>query len=84
MKVDFMKNKIKLPRLGDTADEVVVIEWLVGIGTRVSEGDPILRVETSKVNSDVVSPVSGIVSEYLVQPGDDVAVGAAVLVVESD
>lgn len=79
-----MKHKVKLPRLGDTADEVVVIEWLVGIGSRVDTGEPILRVETSKVNSDVVSPVSGIVSECLVQPGDEVAVGAPILLIEGD
>lgn len=79
-----MRHTVKLPRLGDTADEVVIIEWLVEVGNRVAENDPVLRVETSKVDSDVMSPVAGTVMERLVNPGDEVAVGSPILIVQSD
>jgi pyruvate/2-oxoglutarate dehydrogenase complex dihydrolipoamide acyltransferase (E2) component len=75
---------MKMPKLGDTADDVVVIEWLVEVGERVVAGQPVLRVETSKVNTDVVAPVGGSVTELLVAPEDEVSAGAPILVVEGD
>ncbi|HLX77455.1 MAG TPA: biotin/lipoyl-containing protein [Acidimicrobiales bacterium] len=78
-----MRHTVKLPKLGDTADEVVVIEWLADVGDRIEVSDPVLRVETSKVDTEVVSPVGGIVLEHLVRPGDEVSVGAPIIVVES-
>ena len=75
---------MKLPRLGDTADEVVVLELLARVGDRVAANDPVLRVETSKVDAEVVSPVAGTVVELLVDAGDEVAVGAPIIVVEGD
>jgi pyruvate/2-oxoglutarate dehydrogenase complex dihydrolipoamide acyltransferase (E2) component len=79
-----MRHTVKLPRLGDTADDVVVIEWVANVGDRVGQNDPVMRVETSKIDTDVVSPVAGTVVEHLVAPGDEVAVGAPIVVIESD
>jgi pyruvate/2-oxoglutarate dehydrogenase complex dihydrolipoamide acyltransferase (E2) component len=79
-----MRHTVKLPRLGDTADDVVVLELLVRVGDRVDQDDPVLRVETAKIDTDVVAPVSGTVVEILVEPGDEVAVGVPVAVLESD
>lgn len=78
-----MRQVVKLPKLGDTADEVVVLEWLVEVGGHVRSSDPLLRVETSKVNADVPSPVSGVLAERLVQPGEEIGVGTPLAVVES-
>jgi pyruvate/2-oxoglutarate dehydrogenase complex dihydrolipoamide acyltransferase (E2) component len=79
-----MRHTVKLPRLGDTADDVVVIEWIAKIGDRVSQNDAVMRVETSKIDTDVVSPVSGTVVEHLVAVGDEVAVGAPIAIIEGD
>ena len=77
-----MRYIVKLPRLGDTADTAVVLEWLVAVGGQVGATDPILRVETSKVDADVPSPVAGRLLEQLVEPGQEVGVGAQLAVVE--
>jgi glutaconyl-CoA/methylmalonyl-CoA decarboxylase subunit gamma len=79
-----MRHTVKLPRLGDTADDVVVIEWIAKIGDRVNQNDAVMRVETSKIDTDVVSPVSGTLVEHLVAAGDEVAVGAPIAIVEGD
>jgi pyruvate/2-oxoglutarate dehydrogenase complex dihydrolipoamide acyltransferase (E2) component len=79
-----MRHTVRLPRLGDTADDVVVLEFLAQVGDRVSQNDPVLRVETSKIDTDVVSPVAGTVVELLVEPGDEIAIGVPVAVIESD
>lgn len=67
-----------MPKLGETADEVVVLEWAVAVGDSVSKGDTLMRVETDKVEADLPSPVDGTVAELLVAPDDDVEVGAPV------
>ena len=79
-----MRHTVKLPRLGDTADDVVVLELLAQVGDHVGQNDPVLRVETSKIDTEVVSPVSGTVVELLVEPGDEVAIGVPIAVIETD
>jgi pyruvate dehydrogenase E2 component (dihydrolipoamide acetyltransferase) len=77
-----MREQVKLPKLGDTANDVVVISWYVDVGSTVSEGDPLLAVQTDKVDVDVPSPLSGTLVEHLVAPDDEVAVGTPVAIVE--
>ncbi len=73
---------VKLARLGETVDEVVIVEWLVGVGDTVAVGDALVRVETDKVEVDVEAPVAGIVTAVLVDEGDEVATGADLCVIE--
>ncbi len=69
---------VLLARLGETVDEVVVVEWLVEVGAVVQVGDPLVRVETDKVEVEVEAPFGGTVTELLVAEGDDVATGATI------
>lgn len=75
---------MKMPKLGDTADEVLVLGWLRGIGERVEVNDEVLRVETSKAETVVESPFAGTLVEYLVKIDDEIAVGDLIFVIESD
>ncbi|NQV97724.1 MAG: hypothetical protein HQ486_08010 [Acidimicrobiaceae bacterium] len=76
-----MSEPVNLPRLGDTVDEVVVLDWLVSVGSQVSQGDPLVRVETDKVEVDVESPWSGVVEEILVNIGDEVTTGSPICLI---
>ena len=78
-----MRQIVKLPKLGDTANEVLVLEWSVAPGATVAVGDVLMRVETDKVEADVPSPVAGTVAELRVEVEDEVAVGAPLCVIES-
>ena len=69
---------VLLARLGETVDEVVVVEWLVEVGAVVQVGDPLVRVETDKVEVEVEAPFGSMVTELLVAEGDDVATGATI------
>jgi pyruvate/2-oxoglutarate dehydrogenase complex dihydrolipoamide acyltransferase (E2) component len=69
-------DDVVLTRLGDTVDNVVVIEWLVAVGDVVAVGDGLVRVETDKVEVDVESPYAGTVAELLAEEGDEVATGS--------
>lgn len=78
-----MRTIVKLPRVGETAEIMVILEWLVTLGAIVSEGDPMVRIETDKVTVDVPVPVSGQLIETLVEPDDEVAVGASICVIDT-
>jgi pyruvate/2-oxoglutarate dehydrogenase complex dihydrolipoamide acyltransferase (E2) component len=74
---------IKLPHLGDTTREVVILSWEVELGGTVQAGANLLTVETDKTTTEVPSPVEGVLVEYLVREGDEVAVGAPIGIIET-
>jgi pyruvate/2-oxoglutarate dehydrogenase complex dihydrolipoamide acyltransferase (E2) component len=78
-----MRHTLNMPKLGDSVDEVVILEWHVAPGDSVSVGDPLVSVETDKIDTDVPATVAGTVVELLVQPQDEVATGAPFIVVEA-
>jgi pyruvate/2-oxoglutarate dehydrogenase complex dihydrolipoamide acyltransferase (E2) component len=78
-----MKVTVKMPRAADTVDEVVVSEWVAAEGSPVSEGDPLIRVETDKAMVDVPAPVSGTLVTQLVAVDDEITTGTAIAVIES-
>ena len=77
-----MRHQVKLPRLGDTTQVVLVTEWLCGTGADVDVGTPLMTVETDKVTTEVPSPVAGRLVEQLVSEQDEIAVGTAICIVE--
>ena len=67
-----------VPKWGLTMDEADVIEWLKQPGDRVSEGEPILELETDKVTGQVEAPADGVLVEVLVASGSTVEPGDVV------
>jgi len=78
-----VRHTVKLPRLSETVDEMVILEWLVAVGTQVAEGQPLVSVETDKVTVEMPSPVTGVLVEQLVAADDEVTTGAFIAVIES-
>ena len=78
-----MKSPVRLPKLGETADGAVIEQWLVQVGDRVEAGQPLVSVETDKVRTEVSAPVSGIVSEILVEPDEEVRTGDHICVIST-
>ena len=72
-----------MPKLGETVDEVLILEWAVSVGDVVSPGDTLMTVETDKVEADLPSPVAGRVVELLVEIDDEVSVGTPVCTIET-
>jgi pyruvate dehydrogenase E2 component (dihydrolipoamide acetyltransferase) len=67
---------IQMPQLGETVTEGTITKWFKEVGDQVAEDEPLFEVSTDKVDSEVPSPVAGVVSEILVPEGDTVDVGA--------
>ncbi len=69
---------VTLPKWGMTMQEAMISEWLVAVGDEVTEGQPIVRIESDKVETDVESPGTGTVSEIVVAEGEDAEVGSVI------
>ena len=70
-----MSNRIIVPSLGESVTEATVSKWLKQVGEPVDSDEPLVELETDKVNVEVPSPLAGTLSSIKVKEGDTVAVG---------
>jgi pyruvate dehydrogenase E2 component (dihydrolipoamide acetyltransferase) len=77
-----MRSTLKMPKVGDAVDEVVISEIQVQVGAKVTEGQTLFVVETDKTQVEVPAPFAGTVAEIRIAVGDDVKTGAPTLVLE--
>ena len=68
-----------LPDIGEGLSEAELLEWIVRVGDRVREGDDVAMISTDKVNVDLTSPATGVVSELIGEPGDVIPVGTLIM-----
>ena len=71
-----MSEKILVPVLGESITEATVAKWLKNTGDTVEADEPIVELETDKVNLEVPSPVKGILTEINSKEGSTVEIGA--------
>ena len=76
-----MSEEIVVPVLGESITEATVSKWLKKSGDSVKADEPIVELETDKVNLEVPSPVSGVLSNIKTKEGETVKVGALLGVV---
>src|ERR671922_1614878 len=75
-------TRVTMPQLGESVHEGTISKWLVKPGDRVEEFEPMLEVDTDKVNAEVPAPVTGVLKEILAKEGDTVQAGSEIAVVE--
>jgi 2-oxoglutarate dehydrogenase E2 component (dihydrolipoamide succinyltransferase) len=73
-----MSIEIKVPTLGESVTEATIARWLKKAGDAVSADEPVVELETDKVSLEVPAPTAGVLSEILVDVGNDVSVGAVI------
>ena len=71
-----MSENIVVPALGESITEATVSKWIKNQGDQVKEDEPIVELETDKVNVEVPSPAEGVISKINFKAGDKVEVGA--------
>ena len=71
-----MEEKILVPVLGESITEATVSKWLKSEGDMVDADEPIVELETDKVNLEVPSPISGVLIKINSKNGSNVEVGA--------
>lgn len=72
---------ITLPELGETVTEGTITRWLKAVGDAVARDEPLYEVSTDKVDSEVPSPVEGVLTAILVPEGDTVDMGVVLAVI---
>ena len=79
-----MNEKIVVPALGESVTEATIAKWLKSVGDTVEVDEPIVELETDKVNLEVPSPVSGKIEDIKHKDGEVVEVGAVLGSIQSN
>ncbi len=74
---------VEMPQLGETVTEGVVLSWAKSVGDTVAEDEVLLEISTDKVDTEIPSPVAGILQEILVPVGETAQVGMALATIGS-
>ena len=76
------KFELKLPKMGESVAEATITNWLKKVGDPIEADEAVLEIATDKVDSEVPSEVSGILTEILFQVDDVVQVGQTIAIIE--
>jgi len=79
-----MSEKIVVPALGESITEATVAKWLKNTGDNIETDEPIVELETDKVNLEVPSPVNGVLGKISANEGDVVQVGSILGLINSN
>ncbi|MEN1968582.1 2-oxoglutarate dehydrogenase complex dihydrolipoyllysine-residue succinyltransferase [Lentibacillus sp. N15] len=77
-------KEIKIPELAESITEGTIAEWLVKKGDKIEKGDPVVELETDKVNVEVNADSAGVLVEIVANEGDDVEVGDVIAKVDEN
>ncbi len=76
-----MSERVSMPALGESVTEGTVTRWLKSVGDEVEVDEPLLEVSTDKVDTEIPSPVAGVLQEILAEEDETVEVGADLAVI---
>ncbi|MBK5239409.1 MAG: E3 binding domain-containing protein, partial [Actinomycetales bacterium] len=76
-----MSESVSLPALGESVTEGTVTRWLKNVGDRVEVDEPLVEVSTDKVDTEIPSPIAGVIEAILVQEDETVAVGTPLVTI---
>ncbi|QWT23425.1 2-oxoglutarate dehydrogenase, E2 component, dihydrolipoamide succinyltransferase [Subtercola sp. PAMC28395] len=76
-----MSESVNLPALGESVTEGTVTRWLKNVGDRVEVDEPLLEVSTDKVDTEIPSPIAGVIEQILVQEDETVEVGTPLVTI---
>ena len=78
------KFELKLPKMGESVAEATITNWLKNVGEAIEADEAVLEIATDKVDSEVPSEVSGILTEILFKVDDVVQVGQTIAIIETE
>jgi pyruvate dehydrogenase E2 component (dihydrolipoamide acetyltransferase) len=76
-----MSESVVLPALGESVTEGTVTRWLKKVGDSVAVDEPLVEVSTDKVDTEIPSPVAGVIEQILVNEDETVQVGAVLVII---
>ncbi|CAK7260681.1 MULTISPECIES: biotin/lipoyl-containing protein [unclassified Shinella] len=79
-----MRVEVLLPQWGMGMSEGTVTDWLKKVGDRVSEDEPLAEIEAEKATQELESPATGVLTEIIVQKGEEAKVRSVLAIIETD
>ncbi|MBT8241818.1 MAG: E3 binding domain-containing protein, partial [Acidimicrobiia bacterium] len=76
-----MATTVSMPQLGETVTEGTILGWPKGVGESIAVDEPLVEISTDKVDTEIPSPVGGVILEILVPEGETVVVGTDLIVI---
>ncbi|HKG21886.1 MAG TPA: dihydrolipoamide acetyltransferase family protein [Blastocatellia bacterium] len=76
-----MSEEVKMPQMGESIAEGTIVRWLKQVGDTVKRDEPLFEISTDKVDAEIPSPASGVLSEIRAKEGETVPVNAIVAVI---
>jgi len=76
--------EFKLPDVGEGMHEGEIIQWLIKEGDAVKQDQPIVEVQTDKVNAELTAPAAGVVKKIFFSVGDIVEVGTTIFTIQEE
>jgi 2-oxoglutarate dehydrogenase E2 component (dihydrolipoamide succinyltransferase) len=78
------KFELKLPKMGESVAEATITNWLKKVGEKIEVDEAVIEIATDKVDSEIPSEVSGVLSEILFNIDDIVKVGQTIAIIETE
>src|SRR5262245_51532824 len=77
-----MSEEVKMPQMGESIAEGTIVRWLKKIGDDVKRDEPLYEISTDKVDAEIPSPASGVLTEIRVKEGETVPINSVVAVID--
>src|SRR5204862_2567021 len=74
-------TNVVMPQMGESIAEGTIVRWMKKVGDSIDRDEPLFEISTDKVDAEIPSPSSGVLSEIKVQEGETVAVNTVVAVI---
>lgn len=78
------KIDLVMPKMGESIMEATILKWVKKVGDKIEEDETILEIATDKVDSEIPSPVDGVIKEILFNEEDVVEVGKVIAIIETE
>ncbi len=78
-----MSLEVTMPQMGESVVEGTVTKWLVKVGDRVNEDQPLCEISTDKVDTEIPSPAAGLIAQLIAAEGETLPVGAPLAMIET-
>ena len=73
-----------MPKMGESIMEATILKWVKNVGDSVELDETILEIATDKVDSEVPSPIEGVIAKILFEQDDVVAIGEVIAIISTD
>jgi 2-oxoglutarate dehydrogenase E2 component (dihydrolipoamide succinyltransferase) len=77
-----MPTDVVMPQMGESIAEGTIVRWIKNVGDTVDQNEPLVEISTDKVDTEIPSPASGVVTEIRAKQGETVAVNSVLAVID--